>query len=201
MLGGMFRKFKARLTRRDVVFMTESPAFSAHQVGVWSYGNPQVLSWHEGAQLRVGKYCSVAEGVTILLGGGHRTDWVTTYPFSALWPAGKGIPGHPQTKGDVIIENDVWVGRDALILSGVKIGNGAVIGARSVVAKDVPPYTIVAGNPARVIRERFTPAQREALLKIQWWNWPEGRIRAALPALLCDDIDAFIEEYGGHSKG
>jgi len=127
-----------------------------------------------------------------MLGGGHRTEWVTTYPFSALDPQHKHISGHPVSKGDVVIGNDVWIGREAMILSGVTIGNGAVVGARAVVARDIPAYAIVAGNPMKMIRFRFSENQRLALERIAWWEWPRARIDAAMPMLLSDDIDAFI---------
>lgn len=169
--------------------------YLAYEIGAWSYGNPRVLSWGEGAKLRVGKFCSIADGVTILLGGNHRTDWITTYPFNAFWPEAKEIHGHPMTHGDVVIENDVWIGLDAVILSGVRIGNGAVIGARSVVTRDVDAYSIVAGNPARKIRDRFTRKQIDDLQQIAWWNWSEEKIRLCLPVLLSGRVDAFI----GHS--
>lgn len=129
----------------------------------------------------------------IFLGGEHRHDWVTTYPFSALWDQARSIPGHPRSKGDVIIGHDVWIGYGATILSGVNIGNGAVVGAKAVVTKDVPPYAIVAGNPARIVKFRFTPRQINRLLAIAWWDWPEGEIIAALPLLLHTDIDLFIQ--------
>ena len=173
----------------------KNPAYSAYEIGDWTYGKPAVLSWGEGAKFQVGKYCSIAAGVTILLGGEHRTDWVTTYPFNVMWDGVSNVSGMPKTRGDVIIGNDVWIGRDAFIISGVQIGNGAVIGARSMVTKNVAPYTIVAGNPAKVVRERFTPEQREALLKIAWWDWSETRIREAVPLLLSGKIDEFIQKH------
>ncbi|MCX7383985.1 MAG: CatB-related O-acetyltransferase, partial [Alphaproteobacteria bacterium] len=145
-----------------------------YSVGEWSYGVPAIM-WGEGARLSIGKYCAIAPGVTIYLGGNHRPDWVTTYPFSALaqhWPAARGIVGHPASKGEVTIGHDIWIGNDATILSGVTIGHGAVIGANALVTKDVPPYAIVCGNPARVIRLRFSEAQIASLLRIAWWDWP-----------------------------
>jgi acetyltransferase-like isoleucine patch superfamily enzyme len=190
MFGRFFRK-------RPIIspFTRENPAYSAYDVGEWTYGAPTVLSWGEGAKLQIGKYCSIAGGVTILLGGEHRTDWITTYPFNKLWVEASNISGHPKTRGDVIIANDVWIGRDALIVSGVHIGSGAVIGARSVVTKNVAPYTIVAGNPAKMIRARFTPEQRDALLSIAWWDWPETRIKEAIPVLLSGNVDEFIRMH------
>ena len=145
--------------------------------------------------MRIGKYCSIADGVRIFLGGEHRIDWVSTYPFSVFWQSASGFTGHPRVKGDVVIGNDVWIGRDALVLSGVKIGNGAVVGAGSVVTRNVPPYTVVAGNPARAVKERFSSAQCEALERIAWWNWNEEKIQQALPLLLSGNIDQFIAAH------
>jgi len=116
--------------------------------------------------LIIGKYCSIAANVTIMLGGNHRYDWITTYPFSVIWPAYSYIKGHPKSKGFVVIGNDVWIGRNAMIMSGVHIGDGAVVGAGSIITKDVPPYAIVAGNPAKVVRYRFNEDQIERLLRI-----------------------------------
>lgn len=161
-------------------------------MGKWSYGAPRVLSFGEGTKATVGKYCSIAEGVTIMAGGEHRPDWVTTFPFQCFWAETTHFPGHPKSKGDVVIGNDVWIGKDAFILSGVHIGDGAVIGARAVVAKDVPPYAIVVGNPARIIRYRFDQAAIEKLLQIKWWDWPEKEILNAMAFLLSTDINAFI---------
>lgn len=162
------------------------------EMGKGSYGNPEISQWGEGAVCRVGKYCSIANGVHIFLGGDHRPDWVTTYPFSVFLKEAQEIPGHPRTKGNVIIGNDVWIANGATIMSGVTIGDGAVIGAKAVVAKDVPPYAIVVGNPAKVVKYRFNPQQIEKLLAIAWWNWSEQEISKAIPLLLQTDIDLFI---------
>ena len=162
-------------------------------MGQGSYGNPEVLSWGEGTCAIVGKYCSIAPGVTLMLGGEHRVDWVTTYPFSALWPEAKHIQGHPKTKGNILIGNDVWIGKDALILSGVTVGDGAVIAAKAVVAKNVPPYAIVGGNPARIIRYRFEPEIVQKLLKAAWWDWPMSEIKQVLPFLLSNDLTHFLK--------
>ena len=129
----------------------------------------------------------------ILLGGEHRTDCATTYPFSVTWGKknGKHI-NNGTTKGDVIIGNDVWIGTDAIIMSGVTIGDGAVIGARSLVIKDVPPYTIYAGSPARFIRKRFDDETIRRLMEIKYWDWTEEKIEQMLPLLLSPDVHAFI---------
>jgi virginiamycin A acetyltransferase len=91
--------------------------FLGYDIGAWSYGSPRVLSWGEGTKLKVGRFCSIADGVTVLLGRNHRTDWITRYPFTAFWPEAKELQGHIMTRGDVVIENDVWIGLDAVILS------------------------------------------------------------------------------------
>ncbi|MEE4604770.1 MAG: CatB-related O-acetyltransferase [Desulfobacteraceae bacterium] len=167
--------------------------YPQYEIGKWTYGSPKIHSWGEGATFRIGAFCSIADGVKIYLGGEHRTDWVTTFPFSILWESGDTLEGHPKTKGDVIIGNDVWLGADSVILSGVTIGDGAAIGARAVVTGNVPPYAIVAGNPARIVKNRFDDETISRLLKIKWWEWKDAKIDMALPMLLNDDIRKFIE--------
>lgn len=180
------RLFRRTLTQR----------YPNHQFGRATYGGLKVHSWGEGAHLEVGAYTSFAADVQVFLGGEHRLDWVTTYPFSALWKSARMFSGHPRTKGDVRIGSDVWIGTEAVIFSGVCIGDGAVVGARSVVTKDVPPYAIVAGNPAKLIRYRFSTEQIDALLSVRWWDWSTEEIELAMPRLLNDNIDDFLAEYG-----
>jgi virginiamycin A acetyltransferase len=119
-------------------------------------------------------------------GANHRLDCFTTYPFSIFgqgWEKVVQKPGSPAWKGDTVIQNDVWIGYDSTIMPGVKIGNGAVIAARAVVVKDVEPYTIVGGNPAKPIRKRFSDETIELLQKIKWWDWPIQKITAHLEIL------------------
>lgn len=164
--------------------------------GKYSYGSPKVHWQNENAKLTVGNFCSIAANVNIYLGGNHRTDWVSTYPFGHIHQGvfnkfnGEGLPG---TKGGVTIGNDVWIGSDVTIMSGVTIGDGAVIANGSHVVKDVEPYTLVGGNPAKYIKHRFTKAQIEELLKIQWWYWDDAKINEFSPLLCNENIDAFIE--------
>jgi serine acetyltransferase len=103
--------------------------------------------------------------------------------------------GHPSCKGDIIIQNDVWIGAKSTIMSGVKISNGSIVGAGSVVTKDVPPYAIVAGNPAKIVKSRFTEEQIEKLLTIAWWNWDEQKIRDNSMTMWSDNIDEFINKF------
>lgn len=162
------------------------------QMDAFTYGYPEVRSWGEGTVLTIGKFCSIADKVAVFLGGEHRSDWVTTYPFSALSDEFSSIQGHPKSKGDVVIGNDVWIASGATILSGVRIGDGAIIGAQAVVGKDVPPYAIVAGNPAAVIKFRFEQPIIDRLLQIKWWDWELEDIKRAVPLLLSTDIAEFI---------
>lgn len=170
--------------------MSENPKYRKFNIGKHSYGKPNIFFANEQSSLTIGKYTSIADDVVIMLGGEHRLDWMTTYPLSLYYPEWAKIKGHPATKGDVVIGNDVWIGREAMILSGVTIGDGAVIGARSLVTKNVMPYSIVGGNPAKPIKFRFANDVIETLEKIAWWDWPENLIREATPYLLSNDIAA-----------
>ncbi|GJE75236.1 2,3,4,5-tetrahydropyridine-2,6-dicarboxylate N-acetyltransferase [Methylorubrum suomiense] len=163
-------------------------------IGPYSYGRPKVRFPESGRRLTIGRYCSIADKVEIQLGGGHRLDWVSTYPFTAmpdLWP-GADAPDHHLSKGDVVIGHDVWLGSGCLILSGITIGHGAVVGARAVVTRDVPPYTVVVGSPARIVRRRFDEATVAALLETAWWEFPKDTVQRWIPLLQSGQIDALI---------
>lgn len=162
-------------------------------IGRFTYGGATFKLWSAGERVEVGAFCSFAEDVLIFGGGEHRLDWVTTHPLRIAFNSpGAGQDGHPHSKGPTRIGNDVWIGHGAMVLSGVTIGDGACIGAGAVVSKDVPPYGIAAGNPAALVRTRFSEAQIAQLLHVAWWNWPIGRIKQ-FEALLCSaNIDAFI---------
>jgi acetyltransferase-like isoleucine patch superfamily enzyme len=164
-------------------------------LGRYSYGTPTLIWESQDAQLFVGNFCSIAHRSVFYLGGNHHTNWVTTYPFGHIhqdtFPKFPGH-GHPSTKGHIVLGNDVWVGDYAVIMSGVKIGDGAVIANNSHVVKDVEPYSITGGNPAKHIKYRFTKEQIEKLLEIKWWNWDENKINEFSPLLCNEDIDTFI---------
>ena len=165
--------------------------------GHMSYGKPRILAFQSHEKVVIGKYCSIAEGVTIIPGGNHRVDWVTTYPLRIKFKMdGANQDGHPSTKGDVIVGNDVWIASGVKILSGVKIGDGAVIGANALVSKDVEPYSIVGGNPAKHIKYRFSDEIISKLLEIKWWDWEDEKVKENVDLLCNDNLDEFIERFG-----
>ncbi|AZO51242.1 CatB-related O-acetyltransferase [Mesorhizobium sp. M4B.F.Ca.ET.058.02.1.1] len=125
----------------------------------------------------IGSFCSIAPGVLFLCQGDHRTDTVSTFPFQSRTFKTKTNLEYLTSKGPIVVGNDVWIGSRAIILSGVKIGHGAVIAAGSIVTKDVEPYALVGGNPAKLIKRRFPDETVAALLEIEWWNWSIDRIK------------------------
>ena len=177
------------------------------QLGEHSYIHDQKIHNPSGAltHVTIGKFCSIATDLTVI-GYDHHHEWITTYPFlddahRAVWPGTSGIPypqapeyGSNKNRGDIAIGNDVWIGCDVKLFKGITIGNGAVIGACSLVNKSVEPYTIVAGTPARPIRKRFTDAEIAALERIRWWDWPPELINQYLP-FLCGSKIADLEKY------
>jgi len=173
-------------------------------VGRFTYDmeNISVVEYGEGASLKIGSFCSIASSVTIFLGGNHRLDWITTFPFGHVFQeelGGEDIKGHPATNGDVIIGNDVWIGRGATIMSGVTIGDGAVIAANAHVVKNVMAYEIVGGNPAKVIRNRFSNEIKALLLKLAWWDLPLDVIKTISKDLsVAPDIDGLKKLLAVH---
>lgn len=167
-------------------------------IGEYTFGEPNVFSWGEGTKLTVGKFCCIAGGVSVMLGGNHRTDWVSTYPFTSFLTKHLHITGQPQTNGDVVIGNDVWICTHATIMSGITIGDGAVIGMNATVTRDVPPYAIVGGNPANLIRYRFSDLVIAKLLRIKWWDWPPKRIEKVVPLIASHNMKAFLDYCESH---
>jgi virginiamycin A acetyltransferase len=146
-----------------------------------------------GDKLIIGKFCMIASDVTFIMNGAnHLTDAVSTYPFAIFghgWE--KAMEGrHYPVKGDTVIGNDVWIGYKATIMSGVTIGDGAIIAAHAVVTKDVAPYAIVGGNPAAEIRKRFPEEKIQRLLEVKWWDWPIDKITAHVHLLTGNDPDS-----------
>ncbi|TIP49654.1 MAG: CatB-related O-acetyltransferase [Mesorhizobium sp.] len=179
----MFRELRTRLGLRK-------PYPGKHvTVGRKTYGVDvaNVFQATAEAPVIIGAYCSIAAGVLFIAAGEHPMSLVSTYPFAGA--------DRDLTKGPITVGNDVWIGSRAIVLSGVTIGHGAVVGAGSVVTKDVPPYGIVAGNPAKLIRYRFEPETIAALLGIRWWDWPDSQIEAAMPEFH-RSVSEFVSKYG-----
>jgi acetyltransferase-like isoleucine patch superfamily enzyme len=165
-------------------------------VGRHSYGYDRHTFpiFTEGAQIVVGAFCSFSPGVRVIGGGEHVTTRASTFPLNTfLFDPAKRTFRDAVDTGPTIIGNDVWIGIDATILSGVTVGHGAVVGARAVVATSVPPYAVVVGNPARIVRYRFASEIRERLLSLGWWEWDDRRIKD-LEAWFMADAESFLEE-------
>jgi virginiamycin A acetyltransferase len=147
-----------------------------------------------GDKLVIGKFCAIARDVRFIMNGAnHKLSGISTYPFQIFgngWEKVMPKPGDLPYKGDTLIGNDVWIGYDALIMPGVKIGNGAIVSSRSVVVSDVPAYTIVGGNPAKIIRQRFDPDTVARLEALAWWDWPIETVTRHLDVIVSGDVDA-----------
>lgn len=161
-------------------------------IGKNCYGVPHIKFQHPNASLQIGSYCSIAKNVQIFMGGMHHTEWISTYPFHAFFNKTLPIQNGETTNGDVIIGSDVWICENVTILSGVTIGHGAVIANGAIVTKDVAPYSIVGGNPAKHIRWRFDAATREALVNTKWWNWSEEEVLSVVDLICSDNISRFL---------
>lgn len=150
-------------------------------------------------KLQIGKFCSIACGAKFLFNSANHTlSSLSTYPFPLFFEEWglekKDVTNAWDNKGDIVIGNDVWIGYEAVVLAGVTIGDGAIIGTRAVVTKNVPPYTIVGGVPAKPIKKRFSEETISALLEIQWWNWSKERIARNIGAIQCGNIEQLKQE-------
>lgn len=177
----------------------------AHKIiyGVGTYG--KIIPRGVDNDIIVGKYCSIAEGCTADCGTGHKTHVISTWPFDVFMNGRSEPGGHPMnvnsrntgtTRGPIIIGNDVWLGEQVMIMSGVTIGDGAIIGLRSVVTKNIPPYAIAVGAPAVVKKFRFPPNIIERMLKAKWWDWPETKLRQYSKLLVTDNFEEFFKIAG-----
>ena len=169
-------------------------------VSPFTYGIPRVyfgealLGKKAITRLKIGKFCSIPPfRVSVFLGGDHDFFRLSSYPFGYVFRENYYLDGFHKTKGDVYIGNDVWIGIGTVILSGVKIGDGAVVGAYSVVRTRVPPYAIVMGNPAQIVGYRFSQEKIEALLKLKWWDWDIREIKKVLSLLSSQNVDELIK--------
>lgn len=147
-----------------------------------------------GDRLIIGRYCAIARGATFVMNGAnHRMSGFSTYPFNIFgngWERSTPLPQELPYKGDTVVGNDVWIGYEAMLMPGVRVGDGAIVAARSVVSADVPAYAIVAGNPARVVRMRYDETQVQRLLRIAWWDWDADKVSRNLELIVGADLDA-----------
>jgi len=156
-------------------------------------------------RLIIGSFCSIGSGASFIMAGnqGHRNEWASTFPFFFYPDAPDFAAAHNGylPAGDTVIGNDVWIGSEAIVMPGIRVGHGAVIGTRAIVTRDVEPYAIVAGNPAKTIRKRFDDARIALLLEMQWWNWSDPQLRDAMTLLTSNDIDALHRHWRAEIRG
>lgn len=166
------------------------------EIGEFTYGIPQIKWKNPNSKFICGRFCSIGPGVTVYLGGNHSTQRITTYPFGhinqSIFPFND--KDHPFSKGSVIVGSDVWICENVTIMSGCKIGDGAIIANNSHIVNDVENYAIVGGNSVKFIKYRFKKEQIENLLKIKWWNFSNAKISENLHLLCSTNIDEFIEK-------
>lgn len=165
----------------DFTYIADSE-FESHVTHLYPWNNDKLV---------IGKFCQIAAGVEFVMNGAnHQMNAVSTFPFYTLagWDMKAPAPNDMPLKGDTVIGNDVWIGQNATILPGVHIGDGAIIGASSVVGSDVEPYTIVAGNPAQFIRNRFDDELTNLMLEWRWWDKPIEEINSLIPLLTSSDL-------------
>ena len=174
----------------DFTYIADSE-FESHVTNYYPWSRDKLI---------IGRFCQIATGVEFVMNdANHQMNTVTTFPFYTLegWEMNAPDPSDMPFKGDTVIDNDVWIGQNAVILPGVHIGDGVIIGANSVVGSDVDPYTIVVGNPARALRKRFDDELIELLLRFRWWNKSIEEINELIPLLTCSDLDTVRERLKG----
>ena len=171
----------------DFTYIADSE-FESHVTNYYPWSRDKLI---------IGKFCQIAAGVEFVMNdANHQMNTVTTFPFYTLegWEMNAPDPSEMPFKGDTVIGNDVWIGQNAVILPGVHIGDGAIIGANSVVGSNVAPYTIVIGNPAKVLRKRFDDELTDLLLRFKWWDKSIDEIDRLIPILTCSDLGRVKEE-------
>lgn len=164
--------------RQAPFFLKDNPDFSHISAGRFSYGKPLIMGWDgtPEAAVSIGSFCSIADGVRFMLKVNHPVHSTTTYPLAKIFGLQNGQP-YEWSRGPISIGHDVWIGMHAVVLGGVTIGDGAIVGAHAIVTKDVPPYAIVVGNPAKIVRYRFDEVTIARLRELKWWTWHEDAIR------------------------
>ncbi len=164
-------------------------------IGDFTYGIPYLALYTDDYYLKIGKYCCISNNVEIIIGGQHHYENISQYAIIPVLKTKFPFDYYDKPSKPVSIGNDVWIGRNAVIMQGVTIGDGAVIGANAVVAKDIPPYAIAVGNPVRIIRYRFDPKTIDALLRIKWWDWPDEKVSEFMPLIMSSSVKEFIDRF------
>lgn len=212
MIGPDKNKLYPNENIKTVCYISNLPKRSNVEIGEYTYYSDNKNSPEKfynniehhyeflGDKLIIGKFCAIAEGVKFIMNGAnHRMYGITTYPFNIFgsgWEKVTPTVEQLPFKGDTVVGNDVWIGKNATIMPGVKIGDGAIIATNSTIVKDIEPYTIYGGNPAKFIKKRFSDEKVEFLLKIQWWNWDEEKIFNNLEKLTSENgLEQLMERY------
>lgn len=178
--------------KKDKYFFWRSKKY-IKKWGEGTYGQPYVMSYDKRSTLDVGSYCSIASNVNILLGANHLLGRVTTYPLNLI--DSTSTVTDASEPGSIVIGNDVWIGFGVTIVGPVFIGDGAVVGAGALVVDDVPPYSIVGGVPAKVIKYRVAENQIKDMISIAWWNWGKEKIKKSKEDIYSNDFTSFINKY------
>jgi virginiamycin A acetyltransferase len=177
--------------------------YYADPVDPTGFERNNVLFHYGPDRLVIGRYCALARGVRFIMGAAnHRREGVSTFPFPMFggdWLAHMDLFAAREFPGDTVIGNDVWLGYESVVLPGVRVGDGAIVAAKSVVAADVPPYAVVGGNPARVLRQRFAPGEVERLLRVAWWDWPADLVSKHVRTIMSGSVDEL--EAAAHAHG
>ncbi len=195
MLKKIFRLFFRRKKRSNLNIRYYGEKIPQLDLSETSYANEvKVYCWSDKIKLTIGKYCSLAEDIQFICGGEHDSDWVSTFPFFKRFKQEENYHlNRPRFKGNITIGNDVWIGQRATVLSGVTLPDGCIVAAGAVVVSSPPPYSIVGGVPAKVIRKRFSDEIIEKLQKIRWWDWDEETILQRTTEFM--DVEKFCEKY------
>jgi acetyltransferase-like isoleucine patch superfamily enzyme len=169
------------------------PPLPGVEIGRHTYGLTKESFFvpHENVPVRIGSFCSIGPDVLFICAAEHRVDTATTFPIQFANGKIRNANG-TAGKGPITVGHDVWIGARCIVLSGVTIGNGAVLGAGSIVTRDIPPYAIAVGNPARTIRYRFAPDVIRRLQSLEWWNWSDDLIGERVELLTATDVDRFL---------
>lgn len=190
-LDSFARVVRALQIRSQILGLKGLVSSGQLEVGIGTYGIPEILVSHPEDHVVIGRFCSIAPGAILIPGGIHPIDVISTFPFKMRWDL-EDVDTAVQRRGPIEICDDVWLGSRVTVLSGVRIGVGSIVAAGSVVVRDVAPYTVVAGVPARLISERFDEPSRDLLISSEWWTLETEEIRPLIELLYGGDVDRFV---------